>query len=177
MSETGCQNENQHTQLIHKSHMKTKMMNPLRIRIMSLPLVMKMTNPLCGQHQEKDLRRKGVTQLLVTEALHLWFLQDHLQMHQCEGERDRKLHFSTPPQYRVDVLETGDVPILFTLSQLKKLGMPIQLDPREDPITCPAFGLHAKWRERSARTFALSERKKIGRQLVHSGENRKSTRC
>ena len=41
----------------------------------------------------------------------------------------------------VDVLETGDVPILFTLPQMRNLGMTIELDPQGDKITCPAFGL------------------------------------
>ena len=52
-------------------------------------------------------------------------------------------HFpKTPPcSTRVDVLETGHVPILFSLSQMKNLGMTIELDPKGDKITCPAFGL------------------------------------
>ena len=53
------------------------------------------------------------------------------------------IHFpKTPPcSTRVDVLETGDVPILFSLSQMKNLGMTIELDPKGDKITCPASGL------------------------------------
>ena len=46
-----------------------------------------------------------------------------------------------PCSARVDVLETGDVPFLFSISQ-KSLGTPIELDPRGDKITCPAFGLY-----------------------------------
>ena len=41
----------------------------------------------------------------------------------------------------VDVLETGDVPILFSLPQMRNLGMTIGLDPQGDKVTCPAFGL------------------------------------
>ena len=41
----------------------------------------------------------------------------------------------------VDVLETGDVPILFSLPPMRNLGMTIELDPQGDKITCPAFGL------------------------------------
>ena len=98
------------------------------------------------------------------------------------------IHFPrTPPcSTRVDVLETGNVPILFSLSQMKNLGMTIELDPKGDKITCPAFGLYSspaeystmghivldltslayqpKSRERSAHpkrhvTFALSKQK------------------
>ena len=39
------------------------------------------------------------------------------------------------------MLETGDVPILFSLSQMKSLDMTSELDPKGDKITCPAFGL------------------------------------
>ena len=50
---------------------------------------------------------------------------------------------TTPPcSTRVDVLETGNVPILFSLSQMKNLGTTIELDPEGDKITCAAFGLH-----------------------------------
>ena len=53
------------------------------------------------------------------------------------------IHFpKTPPcSTKVDVLETGDVPILFSPSQMKNLGMTFELDPKRDKITCPAFGL------------------------------------
>ena len=33
---------------------------------------------------------------------------------------------------KVDVLETGDVPILFSLPQMKNLGVTIELDPKGD---------------------------------------------
>ena len=53
------------------------------------------------------------------------------------------IHFPTTPpcSTKVDVLETGDVPILFSPSQMKNLGMTFELDPKRDKITCPAFGL------------------------------------
>ena len=41
------------------------------------------------------------------------------------------------------MLETGDVPNLFSLSQMKNLGMTIEMDPKGDKITCPAFGLYS----------------------------------
>ena len=50
---------------------------------------------------------------------------------------------TTPPcSTRVDVLETDDVPILFSLSQMKNLGTTIELDPKGAKIACPAFGLY-----------------------------------
>ena len=33
--------------------------------------------------------------------------------------------------------------ILFSLSQMKNLGMTTELDPEGDKITCPAFGLYS----------------------------------
>ena len=53
------------------------------------------------------------------------------------------IHFPTTPPCStiVDVLETGNVPILFSLSQMKKLGMTMEFDPEGDKITCPALGL------------------------------------
>ena len=55
------------------------------------------------------------------------------------------IHFPTTPpcSTMVDVLEAGDVPILFSLSQMKILDMTIELDPKGDKITCPAFGLYS----------------------------------
>ena len=50
---------------------------------------------------------------------------------------------------KVDVLETGDVPILFYLSQMKNLGTTTELDPKRDKITCPAFGLQSSPAEHS----------------------------
>ena len=51
------------------------------------------------------------------------------------------IHFPTtlPCSTRVDVLETGDVPFLSTLSQMKNLHMTIELDPKGDKFTCSAF--------------------------------------
>ena len=47
------------------------------------------------------------------------------------------IHFPTTPpcSTRVDVLETGDVPILFSLSQMKNLAMTIDMDPNRDKST------------------------------------------
>ena len=42
---------------------------------------------------------------------------------------------------RVHVLETGDVPILFSFSQMKNRGATVELDPKGDTLTCPAFGM------------------------------------
>ena len=55
------------------------------------------------------------------------------------------IHFPTTPpcSTKVDVLETSDVPILFSLLQMKNLGTTIELDPKGDNITCPASGLYS----------------------------------
>ena len=53
-------------------------------------------------------------------------------------------HFPTTPpcSSKVDFLETGNVPI-FSHPQMKHLRMTIELDPKGDKITCPAFGLYS----------------------------------
>ena len=49
---------------------------------------------------------------------------------------------TTPPcSTRVHVLETGDVPILFSFSQMKNWGAIVELDPKGDTLTCPTFGM------------------------------------
>ena len=55
------------------------------------------------------------------------------------------IHFPTKPpcSTRVDVLETGDAPILFLLQHMKILGMSLELDPKGGKSTCPTFGLHS----------------------------------
>ena len=55
------------------------------------------------------------------------------------------IHFPTTPPCStvVDVVETSDVPILFSLPQMRNLGMTIELDPQGDKITCPAFGVYS----------------------------------
>ena len=55
------------------------------------------------------------------------------------------IHFPTTPPCStgVDVLETGNLPTLLSLPQMKNLGMTIELDPKGDKITCPAFGLYS----------------------------------
>ena len=60
-------------------------------------------------------------------------------------------HFPTTPpcSTEVDVLETGDVPILFSFSQMKNLGTTIELDPQGDKMTCPPFGLYSSPAEHS----------------------------
>ena len=51
---------------------------------------------------------------------------------------------TTPPcSTRVDVLETGDVPILFSPPQMKILGITLELNQTRDKTTCPAFGLYS----------------------------------
>ena len=47
------------------------------------------------------------------------------------------------------MLETGNVPILFSFSQIKNLGTTVELDPRGDKITRPAFGLYSSRAEYS----------------------------
>ena len=47
------------------------------------------------------------------------------------------------------MLETGDVSILFSLTQMKNLGMTVELDPKGDEITRPAFGLFSSPAEHS----------------------------
>ena len=41
------------------------------------------------------------------------------------------------------MLGKSDAPILFSLAQRKNLGMTIELGPKGDKITCPAFGLYS----------------------------------
>ena len=48
----------------------------------------------------------------------------------CITQFPTKLSCST----RVDVLETGDVPILFSLPQMNNLGITIEFDPKGDKI-------------------------------------------
>ena len=55
-----------------------------------------------------------------------------------------------PCSTRVDVLETGDVPILFSFPQMKNLGMTVELNSKRDKIICPAFGLYSSPAEDSA---------------------------
>ena len=53
------------------------------------------------------------------------------------------IHFPTAPPCSTtdDMLETGEVPILFSVSQMKNLCTTIELDPKGDKITFPASGL------------------------------------
>ena len=54
-------------------------------------------------------------------------------------------HFPTTPPCStgVDVLETGNVPISFSLPQMKNMGRTIELNPKGYKITCLAFGLYS----------------------------------
>ena len=57
---------------------------------------------------------------------------------------------TTPPcSTRVGVLETGDVPVLFSPPQVKNLGMTGELNPKGDKFTCAAFGLYSSLAEYS----------------------------
>ena len=49
------------------------------------------------------------------------------------------------------MLETGDVPILFSLPQVRNLGTTFELNPQEDKITCPTFGLCSSPAEHSTK--------------------------
>ena len=55
------------------------------------------------------------------------------------------VHFpSKPPcSTRVDVLETSNVPISFSHQQMENWEMTIELNPKGDKITCPAFGQYS----------------------------------
>ena len=48
------------------------------------------------------------------------------------------------------MLETGNVPVLFSLPLMKNLGMTVEMDPKGDTITCPAFGLYSSLAEYSS---------------------------
>ena len=58
---------------------------------------------------------------------------------------------TTPHYSRVYVLETGDVPILFSPPQKKNLGITLELDPKGAEITCPACGLYSSPAEYSTK--------------------------
>ena len=53
----------------------------------------------------------------------------------------RIIHFPTTPpcSTKVDVLDTEDVPILFSLPQMKNLGTTIELDPKRDNLHVQHF--------------------------------------
>ena len=76
------------------------------------------------------------------------------------------IHFSTAPpcSTKVDVLETGDVPILFSLAQIENLGTTIELDPTGDKITCPAFGLYSSPAEHSTMGHSVLDLKNLAYQ-------------
>ena len=52
------------------------------------------------------------------------------------------IHFpKTPCSTMADVLETGDVHILFSLPQMKNLGMTVELDPKGEKVYMSSFWL------------------------------------
>ena len=86
--------------------MERKMMDPMRSLIIWLSLMMKITNLRCIQHQRKNLRKNGVTQLLMTETWHPWCLQDLRQLYQCEGEKDLQYDKTQLPHWKRRLQET-----------------------------------------------------------------------
>ena len=61
------------------------------------------------------------------------------------------IHFPTTPpcSTMVAVLETSNVPILFSLPQVRNSGMTLELDPQRGKITCPALELFSSPAENS----------------------------
>ena len=53
----------------------------------------------------------------------------------CMEKFHYSLSNSTTCSTKVDVLETGNVPILFSLPQVRILGMTVELDQKGDNIT------------------------------------------
>ena len=53
------------------------------------------------------------------------------------------------------MLQTGDVPILLSISQMKNLGTTIELDTKEEKISFPAFGLYSSQAEYSTMGFIV----------------------
>ena len=53
------------------------------------------------------------------------------------------IHFPTTPtcSTTVELLETGDIPIMYSLPQTMNLGITIELVPQVDKTTCPPFRL------------------------------------
>ena len=75
------------------------------------------------------------------------------------------LTFPTEPPCttQIDILEQGEVPILFSLQQMKNLGIELKLRPQGDTITCPAFGLENSPPEVSIAGHLLLDLAKIKR--------------
>ena len=55
-----------------------------------------------------------------------------------------RLHFNTTPRMvtNIDILEQGQVPILFSIDQMRNLHITIEHTPQCDKITCKAFGMN-----------------------------------
>ena len=78
------------------------------------------------------------------------------------------IHFPTTPPCSavVDVVETSDVPILFSLPQMRSFGMTIEMDPQGDKITCPAFGLYSSPAEYSTKGHIVVDLTNLTYQLT-----------
>ena len=66
---------------------------------------------------------------------------------------------------------TKDVPILFSLPQMRNLGMTVELDP-EDKITCPAFGLFSFPAENSTMGYIVLDLKSLTYQPMTKSSDR-----
>ena len=62
------------------------------------------------------------------------------------------------------MLERGDVPILFSLSQMKNLSMTVELDPHGDKITCTPFGLYSSPAEHSTMGHIVLDKTNLAHQ-------------
>ena len=72
----------------------------------------------------------------------------------------------------VDVLETGDVPIFFSLPQMRNLGTTTELDPQGDKISCPAFGLFSSPAEYSTMGHTVLDLTSLTYQLTTKSSDR-----
>ena len=78
---------------------------------------------------------------------HAWYYGVTTEFCRCPTRRQKpawRVAVSSFQQHhhvlpRLMCLNEGDVPILFSLSQMKNLGMTVVLDPKGHTITCPAF--------------------------------------
>ena len=84
------------------------------------------------------------------------------------------VHFPTTPtcSTTVDLLETGDVRILFSLPQMRNLGTTVELDLQGDKITCPAFGLFSSSAEYSTLAHNVLDLTSLTHQPTTKSSNR-----
>ena len=84
------------------------------------------------------------------------------------------IHFPTTParSTTVDVLETGGVPILFSLLQMRHLGTTIELDPQGHKISCPAFGLFSSPAEYATLGYIVLDLRSLTYQPSTKSSNR-----